>query len=239
VFPNGEDFFVDSVRNYRDVVEHDPDMKAKVRGFIGQEAMHGREHRSFNERLAAVGYPTAALDSHLLKVANRLRKLPKPVQLAITAASEHFTSTLAHALLSDEETRRTLFASPDGQLLITWHALEELEHKDVAFDLFERVSGSYAVRMLGLGLAAVGFGRVVLLGYVRAASGDRRHLNRGALKTHRRNLAKQRMVSLEAGREILEYVRPGFHPRDINTDALVVEWRQVLEPQMTANRRVS
>ncbi|WP_229023240.1 metal-dependent hydrolase [Actinomarinicola tropica] len=45
VFPDGEDFFVRSVRRFRDQVT-DPDLKQQVNGFIGQEAVHGREARS-------------------------------------------------------------------------------------------------------------------------------------------------------------------------------------------------
>src|SRR5207302_9953995 len=57
VFPDGEDFFVRSVRHFRDQVS-DPALKRQVAGFIGQEAMHGREHRALNDRLDALGYPT-------------------------------------------------------------------------------------------------------------------------------------------------------------------------------------
>ena len=143
MFPNGEDFFVDSVRNYRGLVDDDPDLKGRVKGFIGQESMHGREHRILNERLEALGYPTAAYDARLLRRANWMRRrVPKAVQLSVTAASEHFTSVLAHAVLSDEQTRATLFPSPEFELLITWHALEELEHKDVAFDVLQRANGT-------------------------------------------------------------------------------------------------
>src|SRR5688500_8076173 len=56
VFPDGEDFFVRSVRHYRGQIQ-DPELKRQVAGFIGQEAMHGREHRAFNDRLAELGYP--------------------------------------------------------------------------------------------------------------------------------------------------------------------------------------
>ena len=61
VFPEGEDFFVRSVRNYRDKIT-DPELKEQVKGFIGQEALHGREHRAFNERLQELGYPTRFVD---------------------------------------------------------------------------------------------------------------------------------------------------------------------------------
>ena len=61
MFPNGEDFFVRSVRNYRDRIT-DPELKRQVAKFIGQEAIHGREHREFNERLAQMGYATRYVD---------------------------------------------------------------------------------------------------------------------------------------------------------------------------------
>ena len=236
-FPNGEDFFVESVRNYRSRVESDPVLKARVKGFIGQEAMHGREHRALNARLSALGYPTEDLDRDILVAATRLQKLPKPVQLAITAASEHFTTVLARTVLGDEQTRETLFPAPDARLLITWHALEELEHKDVAFDLLKEVDGSYALRVLGLLLAAGGFGTALARGYVRGVVADRRHLGFSALRRHVRNRRKQQMVSGRSALAILGYVRPGYHPRHMDTDALVVEWRERRGPYVTTNPR--
>src|SRR5207244_6836667 len=61
VFPDGEDFFVRSVRHFRDGVA-DPALKRQVAGFIGQEAMHGREHRVLNDRLDGLGYPTKRVE---------------------------------------------------------------------------------------------------------------------------------------------------------------------------------
>ena len=60
VFPDGEDYFVRSVRHFRDQIT-DPALKRQVGGFIGQEAVHGREHRVFNDRLAELGYPDEAV----------------------------------------------------------------------------------------------------------------------------------------------------------------------------------
>ena len=61
MFPDGEDFFVRSVRHYRSKIT-DPALKKQVAGFIGQEATHGREHRDFNDRLAELGYPTKRIE---------------------------------------------------------------------------------------------------------------------------------------------------------------------------------
>ena len=82
VFPEGEDFFVRSVRNYRDQIT-DPVLKEQVKGFIGQEALHGREHRAFNERLQELGYPTRFTDKRVKIGLGIFSKIaPKRTQLA-------------------------------------------------------------------------------------------------------------------------------------------------------------
>ena len=105
VFPDGEDFFVRSVRHYRGQIT-DPELKRQVAGFIGQEAMHGREHRAFNDRLAELGYPTKPVERFTRKgLAIREKVAPPMSNLAATAALEHFTATLAELLLTDEDAR--------------------------------------------------------------------------------------------------------------------------------------
>jgi predicted metal-dependent hydrolase len=54
LFPSGEDFFVDSVRHYRDRVT-DPELRRQVNAFVGQEAIHSREHRAVNDALGRLG----------------------------------------------------------------------------------------------------------------------------------------------------------------------------------------
>src|SRR5205823_3489609 len=100
VFPDGEDFFVRSVRRFRDQVT-DPALRRQVAGFIGQEALHGREHRVLNDRLDELGYPTKRVE-RLTKwgLAQRERLMSPKANLAATAALEHFTATLAELLLS-------------------------------------------------------------------------------------------------------------------------------------------
>src|SRR4051794_41543154 len=86
VFPDGEDFFVRSVRHFRDQIT-DPELKRQVGGFIGQEAMHGRQHRAFNDRLAELGYPTKQVE-RFTKWGLELREriAPPKANLAATAA---------------------------------------------------------------------------------------------------------------------------------------------------------
>src|SRR6187402_1421964 len=85
VFPDGEDFFVRSVRNYRSEIT-DPELKRQVNGFIGQEAMHGREHRAFNDRLDQLGYPTKRFETFTRKGLELREKVaPTIANLAATA----------------------------------------------------------------------------------------------------------------------------------------------------------
>src|SRR3954466_16062859 len=128
VFPDGEDFFVRSVRNFRDQIV-DPELKRQVAGFIGQEAMHGREHRTFNDRLDELGYPTKRFERFTKKgLAIRERMLSPKSNLAATAALEHFTATLAELVLTNPDVR-AMFGHDEVRNLFMWHALEESEHK--------------------------------------------------------------------------------------------------------------
>lgn len=151
VFPDGERFFIDSVRNVQGQVT-DPVLLAQVRAFIGQEANHGKEHEAFNQLLEEKhGVPMASTarftKNWLLGTA---RRLPKIRQLAITIALEHFTAILANQLLEQPETVEVLDAA-EGRMLL-WHAVEETEHKAVAYDVYQQVYGkgvlAYLVRIL-------------------------------------------------------------------------------------------
>src|ERR1035437_1281672 len=106
VFPDGEDFFVRSVRHFRDQIV-DPELKRQVAGFIGQEAVHGREHRVFNHRLDELGYPTKRFERFTKRgLAIRERLLSPKSNLAATAALEHFTATPGAPLPTSGGTRR-------------------------------------------------------------------------------------------------------------------------------------
>lgn len=234
VFPNGEDFFVTTVRRHRDAVPSGSLLKSQVKGFIGQEAMHGREHRALNARLDELGYDTTRASEGIGRLLQRLLRLrPTTLPLAMTAAAEHLTGTFAEAVLGDERTRRTLFANPDAQALITWHALEELEHKNVAFDVLDRADGRYVVRAGGMVLTLVVLGGYVGFSWARAVYVDRRFLTRATHRVHRHNLRRQRLLSAWSLRKVLSYFRVGFHPDDMDTDGLVAEWAERLAATTT------
>lgn len=226
-FPNGEDFFVRSVRTYRDRINN-TELRGQVRGFCGQESIHGREHRAFNERLAELGYPTRIIDRIVerdLRFAERV--LPPSYRLAVTAALEHYTATLAAVLLRSEEARAMLDPNEARDLLV-WHALEEYEHKAVAFDVFQAVSGKHRVRVGVMNAVTVAFVGAVVFVTALSLLTDRSTRNPRRLL---RSLAQLRLSPFIAGpvrHAIRDYNRPGFHPNDHHDPDLLERWRSEL-----------
>ena len=227
VFPDGEDFFVRSVRNYRDQVD-DPELKRQMAGFIGQEAMHGREHRMLNDRLAELGYPTKTFERITKKgLALRERFLPQSSNLAATAALEHFTATLAELVLSDEETR-DLFGHDEVRNLFLWHALEESEHKAVAFDVYKAIGGTERMRVWTMKFIRIGFVLGMTAQVVISLLGDRATYKPGNLRRSLKRLRTSPLLRRELWDQLKDYDRPDFHPDDRDTDGLLAEWRETL-----------
>ena len=227
VFPDGEDYFVRSVRYYRDQVT-DPALKRQVAGFIGQEAVHGREHRVFNDRLAELGYPTKEYENVTrfgLKFREKL--LPAKSNLAATAALEHFTATLAELVLTNEEIRDLMGADSVRELFL-WHALEESEHKAVAFDVYRAVGGSERTRVWTMKLLRPGFVLAMAVQVVIGLITDRETYRRGRLRASWREFRRSPMLRRSVWRQLQDYDRRDFHPNDRDTSALVEQWREQL-----------
>ena len=228
VFPDGEDFFVRSVRHFRDEIQ-DPELKKQVAGFIGQEAIHGREHRQVNERFAELGYPTKALERFTDKgLRIRERLLPAKSNLAATAALEHYTAVLAETLLTKPEAR-DMFGHDEVKALFLWHALEESEHKAVAFDVYKAVGGSERLRTITMDLITIGFLGMVVIATTVSLLRDP-VARRSPLRMWRslKRFARSPFVSKELYRQIRDYNRPDFHPDDRDTAELVAQWREEL-----------
>lgn len=144
LFPEGERFFVDAVRHFREQAK-DARHQADIRGFIAQEAMHSREHHLFNALLASQGYPADQFEAHIGRLLAEVRKHTSAKhQLAITVALEHITAVMAEMILEHADIRERI--DPAIRDLWIWHAVEETEHKAVAWDLYEAIGGSYGLR---------------------------------------------------------------------------------------------
>ncbi len=131
-FPPGEALFVESVKAFRDGTP--PWLEREIRAFVRQEVNHSREHLAFNRAASEAGYDLTGVDTRIAANTALARTRPPIVQLAVTIALEHFTAMFAHLFLSDPHA----FFDPHGPqgAIWRWHAIEEIEHKGVAYDTF-------------------------------------------------------------------------------------------------------
>ncbi len=131
-FPRGEALFIESVKAFRDGAP--ARLEREIRAFIQQEVNHSREHLAFNRAAGQSGYDLGAIDERIAANNALARTRPPIVQLALTIALEHFTAMFAHLFLSDPQA----FFDPTGPqaAIWRWHAIEEIEHKGVAYDTF-------------------------------------------------------------------------------------------------------
>ena len=145
-FPSGERFFIDAVREHEEGLR-DPALREAVRGFIGQEAVHRRVHAAYNETFCRRrGYDLDELEGPFLEGVRWSEENVSPLgRLAATVALEHLTAILAAALL-DSRSGSLAGADPRVAELWRWHAVEETEHKSVAFDVYA-VSGGCPKRL--------------------------------------------------------------------------------------------
>jgi hypothetical protein len=129
-FPRGEAFFVESVKAFREGAN--PKLTAEIRSFITQEVMHSREHVSFNKRVTDAGYKIDHLEKVVADSLELTKNRPQILNLAVTMALEHYTAMMAHQMLRDP--KAFMGADPELSNMWKWHAIEEIEHKGVAYD---------------------------------------------------------------------------------------------------------
>jgi uncharacterized protein len=169
LFPEGEKFFIRSIQRFADRFEDDEQLKAEVRDFAGQEGVHQKIHRDFWRVMEEQGVDVkgfsefyhnstwGTLEKWFFKAAGE--ENAGIFTLAITSALEHFTATYGDTFFKKNQYLKESLPE-EMYVLLGWHAAEEIEHKNVSFDVFQRVSGNYAVRS-----AAMLFSTAMLLTY--------------------------------------------------------------------------
>jgi predicted metal-dependent hydrolase len=171
--PPGERWFCDVFRDALPLITDDA-LREQVRGFIGQEATHAKAHDLGLEHLARHGIDLRAevafVDRLRVRLRRRVATLPAPVrrralraELAAIATIEHYTATLGSWIVTAQLPEGT-----DAQMLdlLRWHGAEEMEHRTVAFDLYQHLDGSYPRRAV-YGVVASGG---ILLGLLAIAA---------------------------------------------------------------------
>lgn len=138
--PEGEAHFIHSVRQFQDKIT-DPVLMAQVRAFIGQEGHHSKEHDTFNSAMKMNGFDLGRIEKRMKSMTQLWKsKLSPTKNLAMTVCAEHFTALLADFTLSKHPEVLEMM-TPQVRKIWAWHSIEEIEHKAVAFDVYDQFVG--------------------------------------------------------------------------------------------------
>lgn len=228
-FPGGETFFIKSVMHFRDQID-DPQLSEEMRRFAAQEAVHTREHLAYD---AAVQehYDLKEVEDFCRRDLRQtfvwLRSLRKSwfngprFALAITVALEHITATLGHQVLSDDRIMEGV--EPEFAKLWRWHAAEEIEHKAVAYDVFQAVGGNWFERCAALVIMTtlLSFDTTRLVLRFLRKDGDTLAGTLSILKF----LWVSPGILRNSFLHYLDFYRPGFHPWNHDDRDLLARWQ--------------
>ncbi|MBX9766661.1 MAG: metal-dependent hydrolase [Bdellovibrionales bacterium] len=230
ILPAYEQFFIKALLKSKNLVR-DLELKKEVQGFCGQEGTHATEHRKYNLMLGRQGYTAVPFfEKSTHKVLSFLQeKVPVTILLAMTAAGEHLTTFMGHDFLADPE-KWSKNSDPTMNALWEWHAAEELEHKNVCYDVYQHVSGGWLKRILTMILAnTVSLGWVsVIYFYLLWKDGVLLHLD--TWRNYYRLMLGGRGFLKHLLLESLNYAAREFHPSKADDRQLIQSWRNRSEP---------
>ncbi|AXI02414.1 metal-dependent hydrolase [Aquirhabdus parva] len=240
LFPVGERFFVDSVRAVRKnpKIADNVDLQAQISAFIGQEAMHSKEHHALNMHASEFGYKDIEWMEAFTATVLSARKILTPfapiemIDLAATCALEHFTALLAEQVLNNPKFQSMMAGDPVMLKLWLWHCVEETEHKAVAYDVYKNIYGTdkgsaYVLRIVGILMATT-----LILGTqsyftARLLQKDGKLAPKYWLKVANTFYGINGLF-IKAIPHFLDYFKPSFHPNDHNTIRLLSDWKRNL-----------
>lgn len=226
LFPQAEHFFIETAREAVSSrgIDLTSDEGKTIKAFITQEAIHTQQHLQYNAVLESQGY-RHVLHSYLERTQARAQRFPLLTKLALVSGYEHYTAILGHHLLNHPN---MLDKAPAELALIWgWHAVEETEHNAVCFDLYQRCGGSWLRRIANFMFVTADFYFLFGRTYLDMLSRD------GSLKLPRLGRTLRDALVFFFGRSgvcwslfglSLHYLRPNFHPRQIQTQDKVDAW---------------
>lgn len=215
--PANEGFFMRTVNACLPALT-DPALREAARAFIHQEAEHGVAHRRYWGQLEAQGYRFRRFERLVGQLTFRPVETfaPLPLRLSMMSCVEHINASIAHEFLS-----RNILADahPEVRALMEWHFAEEIEHKQIAFDVFEAAVPSYAVRLAGLLTAAPLFYAVIACGMLMLLAQNGRLFRPSTWTRLWRHAVGHRMLARTLA-HLWAYAKPSFRPERLDDRAM-------------------
>ena len=110
-------------------------------------------------------------------------------------------------------------SNPKMKLLFNWHFAEEIEHKSVAFEVYEDLYGSYLLRITGALLVVPLFYTINTFGTLYLLWQDKRLFRLNTWRDYCTFLFKGGALA-HTLRNLIAYLSPGFNPSQQNDYAL-------------------
>ena len=218
------------VRTMREALKHctDPEVAQEVRQFIGQEAQHYRQHAILNDIIRSISPELEGLRTIEEQMDADYQRFTRTKSLKFNLAyAEGFeAATFAGGRKIFEFRifdRLESLQGSDLLKLFKWHALEEVEHRTVTFNIYQHLYGGYWYR-----LAAGAFGQYHFFKYVFRfswfiAKNAPQALEEGRTLMPTTNAAGNWRERLSLLGSILRFYSPFYNPARISLPENVVE----------------
>lgn len=226
LLPEGERWFVKVFSEALALIE-DEQLREDVIGFIGQEGVHAASHQGVQDYFNDNGLDTRPFVREIEALFQRIlgdRGLEGDAKVewliercAIIAGLEHLTAVLGDWILNSPKLDE-LGADPTMLDLLRWHGAEEVEHRAVAYDVFQHLDGRYwrRVRTYALGGSALFWLWWRGVAHLMANDPTEPDPARRSRPSLRRLIDAERRKLVPGiarmGRASWKYFRPGYHP---------------------------
>lgn len=216
--PRGELFFIRSVRYYKDQIK-DPELQAMITAFMQQETLHSKAHDAFNESFKNHGFDVDKELEYINRHFDWVEKwVPKRIQLGMTVFFEHLTASMAEGAF--EIPKEESIIPLDVKEFFQWHAAEELEHKNVAFDVLTEIGGGYVTRMVSAIL-----GPLLMLPAVRKTGQRMRKVyNESMTEENKQQMKEKGEADKRLKKQVRKYYSPSFHPWKQDDREILKQW---------------
>ncbi|MCF2527102.1 metal-dependent hydrolase [Yinghuangia soli] len=251
LLPAGEKWFVQVYKEALPLITDDK-LREDVRGFMGQESVHSYSHAAVLDHLRAQGIETRGYTQRLewffFDFLGDKPYIPMPkgewlrFRLSLIAAIEHFTALLG-AWVLDAEELDIIGADPMMLDLLRWHGAEEVEHRSVAFDLYQHLGGPlrYPRRIEGMLFTAP----MLLWLWQMGASylmrqdptiPDRRYKFRDMMRASAQGRVPSYVELIVA---IPRYLKPSYHPEGEASTQKALDYLASSPAALEADRRAA
>lgn len=226
LMPHAEPYVVATVRAAADDLEAThPELAAEARAYAAQEAQHHAQHRRFNDLVVAHHPGLARVERALRWTFARLRR--RSTRFGLAFASGFETIAFVAARWVDAHQRLLRDADPTATTMFLWHLAEEVEHKEVAFDVYQASGGGRLRLAWGTTVAALVLATASFAATLVMLKDSGRLFSPVA---HVRLLGWSLSFVFAALPVAVLATLPGHHPRDLADPPGLEHWLEHLDP---------